>query len=150
MKKIFLFYAFLMLTHSGFAESSRMQLLIGHNYFTDINQCNHALTPSDKNIIIRENDIVEWNPKTGYWTLDSMKFSRNDILKQLQDHCFNLIIDNQLVTKGAIVSSYSARLIRLPTIILKTTQSRIDLQLNSGHGNNEKLIFIDKLNEVLP
>ncbi len=100
------------------------------------------------NIRINENDVTAWNPKTARWTLDTKKFDKYTFFKEVQNHCFYLSINGEIVANGAVLSSSSARFSSSPTVRVFYTKNGIDLQLVSANSTDAIPIFVNELNSV--
>jgi hypothetical protein len=99
---------------------------------------------------LTEQDIAAWDAHSARWTLKPSRFAAPAAAHNLQDHCFVLAIDGKLVSSGAVLSSYSARLITFPTLSVLTQSNAVSLQLNSGHrGTRSQPIHVAALDAVL-
>ncbi|MFA6189613.1 MAG: hypothetical protein WC680_10095 [Sulfuricurvum sp.] len=137
------------------AQTHRMELLIADMLeMKDVQQCAVSseylgLMMANASVKISENDVIAWNPTESRLTLNPLKFSKNEVIKRLQGHCFYLRIDGKLITSGPILSQYSARLSKLPTMKVYSSAKGLDLQLVSGNSTNAKPIQNKSLDSVL-
>ncbi len=99
---------------------------------------------------LTEDDVAAWNPDTALWTLNPVRVSRSDGSQKLIDHCFVLAIEGKVISSGIVLSSYSARLVRFPTINVFTRQDAVDLQLTLGKSAIQgRPIHVNALDAVL-
>jgi len=99
---------------------------------------------------LTEADVVVRNTENASWTLNPASFTSGDARQRLLDHCFVLAIDGKQVSSGVILSSYSARLTRYPTIIVYIKDHSLSLQLTSGNrGSHMQLLHAAELEAVL-
>jgi hypothetical protein len=123
---------------------------------TDASQCNlhttsniahplPAITPA-----VTEKDVIAWDLNTVLITLDPARFNSGNAIYALQDHCFILAIEGKMVASGVVLSSYSARYIRFPTLRVFNRKEEIDVQLTSDFtGYNSTPILVNKIDAVL-
>lgn len=136
-------------------QAPRMELLVSDGLeMRDIKQCAVSseylgLMMANASIKISEDDVIAWNPTESRLTLNPAKFSKNEAIKRLQYHCFYLRIDGKLITSGLVLSQYSARLSKLPTMKVYSSAKGLDLQLVSGNSTNAKPIQNKSLDSVL-
>lgn len=100
---------------------------------------------------VTEKDVVAWQAETFSWTLDSSRFAGSDGAWKLQDHCFVLAVDGKPLASGLALSSYSARLTGLPTLIVTQRKESLTLQLMSGNhvGPLARSLHSDAIGAVL-
>lgn len=99
---------------------------------------------------LTERDVIAWNRSNGRWTLDPARFAGIASAQRLQDHCFLLAIDGQLISSGIVLSEYSARLTGFPTLIVVNRDDKLTLELlSSNHGTRIRLLHAEALDAVL-
>lgn len=99
---------------------------------------------------LTEQDVIAWSADNASWTLNPASFASGDARQKLLDHCFVLAVDGRQISSGVILSSYSARLTRYPTIIVNDKNHSLSLQLTSGNrGGQLQLLHVDELDAVL-
>ena len=99
---------------------------------------------------ISELDIVAWDTKTALWSIKKEKLTATESMQNLQDHCFILAIDGVLISHGVALSSYSARLTKIPTLNVFYQDDTITLQLNSeNRSSKRKPIHVEVIDRVL-
>jgi hypothetical protein len=99
---------------------------------------------------LSEADVIGWNPETARWTLQATAYTATEAMQKLQDHCFVLAIGGKPISRGVVLSSYSARLTRIPTLSVFYQDNTLSLQLNSGsHGGVRNPIHVQAIDAVL-
>ena len=99
---------------------------------------------------LTERDVSGWNKANGRWTLNHLRFVGNDAAQKLQNRCFVLAVDGQLLSRGLVLSSHSARLTGFQTLNVYIRNDVLELQLTSGnHGSLVRVIHVDALDTVL-
>lgn len=116
-----------------------------------LNDVHHCTQPSASTLpateaTLTESNVTAWNKENGRWTLDPSRYSGVDGAHKLQDRCFVLAIDGKLLSSGVVLSSYSARLIKQPTLVIINHDHLLDLQLRDSQSS---LVHVGALNEVL-
>jgi len=100
--------------------------------------------------IISEKDVIKWDAKMAHWTLKKAKFSQAEAIEKVQDHCFVLALNGKIVSRGVVLSSYSARLTKMPTITTFYHEDALSLQLNAGNvAGIRKTILTKEIDAVL-
>jgi len=137
-----------------YADFTRFKLFILDPIgVSDASQCNLSptnalLKPEKIKLILTEKDVDTWDVKTARWTLNPKRFRRNNIESNMKDHCFYMMIDDNVICGGVILSSHSSRLIKFPTIQLVSSHNGLYFELKSSHSNHDTMIFTDSLNDV--
>jgi hypothetical protein len=99
---------------------------------------------------LTEADVIGWNPETARWTLKANASTATEAMQKLQDHCFVLAIGGKPISRGVVLSSYSARLTKIPTLSVFYQDNTLSLQLNSGsYGGVRKPIQVQAIDAVL-
>ncbi len=99
--------------------------------------------------MLTEQDVAAWNDKTGVWRLDEHRFPNQAAGWQLADHCFVLAIDGKQVSSGVVLWKHSARLTKIPTLLVSTRHHALVLQLASGSKRPIELIHQSELAAIL-
>lgn len=100
---------------------------------------------------LTEDDISDWDPASGRWTLDQTRFPADEMASGLRDHCFVLALDGKPLSSGVILASHSARLIKFPTLSIERHGGTLQLRLLSQHAAPPmaQLLHVEILAEVL-
>lgn len=144
-------------TRQADAATLRLALWVTDSIGTSSGEkCIQAAPPTDEDGLptiaptLTEQDVIAWSADNASWTLNSASFANGDARQKLLDHCFVLTIDGKQVSSGVILSSYSARLTRYPTIIVYDKNHSLSLQLTSGNrSSHRQLLHVDELEAVL-
>jgi len=141
------------------AETPRMHLWITQSIagLSDVSVCrlptadSSVVQPAPPNIsvMLTEHDVAAWNNQTGVWSLEAHRFPNQKVAWQLVDHCFVLAIDGKQVSSGVVLWKHSARLTKIPTLLVSTRHHALVLQLASGNKNPIELIHQGELAAIL-
>ncbi len=134
----------------------RLRLWITDPIGADASQCVRSESSTDITRLLgipptlTELDVTSWDMADARWQLNPDRFPASNARQQLEDHCFALMLDGELISRGVVLSSYSARLIRFPTIVVTKRGQLLDLRLTSSfYGSSMKPIHVKALDAVL-
>jgi hypothetical protein len=108
-----------------------------------------SIEPPNIGPMLTEHDVAEWNDQTGVWRLEEHRFPNQKAGWRLVDHCFVLAIDGKQVSSGVVLWKHSARLTKIPTLLVSTWHHALVLQLASGSKRPIELIHQGELAAIL-
>jgi hypothetical protein len=152
--KVLWFACWVFCASAACAEPPRMQLWITQSNagLTDVSVCRpptDSSAPPNISLLLTEHDVVAWSKQTGAWSLDAHRFPNTKAGWQLVDHCFVLAIDGKPISSGVVLWKHSARLTKIPTLLVSMRHHSLMLQLASGSKRPIELIHRDELAAVL-
>jgi hypothetical protein len=117
--------------------------------WADVSVCSMQVNAPPNRATLTERDVVAWDEQIGGWVLDTQRFPDQAAARQLADHCFVLTINGKPISSGVVLWRHSARLVRIPTLLISSANKSIVLQLASGNRNPIELIHVEALAAVL-
>jgi hypothetical protein len=89
-----------------------------------------------------ESAVLAWHPDDASWDLATAA-------QDLTDRCFTLQVDGQVLARGMVLSSYSARMSHLPVLRVSRLERGARLQLMAGNGSRPAPLHAALLGAVL-
>jgi len=154
MNKIGFWLAGMMLAFgAAHAEPPRMQLSITRPIgMTNGDICVTNALEADKpavSLVLTEADVSTWDATTVTWTLDPSRIAGPERASQIVNHCYELAIDGNVISKGMVLSDHTSRLTDYPALLIADKKQGLALQLLSGtHYGRVHSIHSKELSEV--
>ena len=90
---------------------------------TDGSACQRPAPSLPSAAHLSEREVLAWNPQSATWTLDTRALGQGDDAA-LVNRCFVLALPGQPPVRGVVLARHSARLVRLPTLVVMDRPGR--------------------------